>query len=284
MTDFEVIFDDLPVIGVDFCDLTIKTDVRLQDKTDTVTANGTYNYTPGTDYDGLSAVTVNVAVQCDLPTLNNPATAADITSGKQALDGDGNVLTGTFVDMLQYITTVSFASLADTTGELYLNLPNAKSLSLRYCDIGATKLTLVLSDKLTSLNQCFRAGNVDNVTEIELLGNIGGITKYSGAFSQRRKLVKITGLPLNFAHVTSCANCFDGCSNLVDVRFVEGSISISLTISAPNLSDDSVRSIIDGLADLTDKTAQTLSLHGDVKNKLTEAQKTNITNKNWTLA
>lgn len=45
---------------------------------------------------------------------------------------------------------------------------------------------------------------------------------------------------------------------------------------------ESVRSIIDGLATVTSK--RTLTLHTDVKSKLTDEQKSAIASKNWKLA
>ena len=73
------------------------------------------------------------------------------------------------------------------------------------------------------------------------------------------------------------------CKSLVTVSFVENSIPFSLSFAqSPLLSDESIQSIINGLA--TVETAQTLTLHADVKAKLTESQIAQITSKNWTLA
>lgn len=58
----------------------------------TATQNGVV--LPDEGYDALSKVTVNVPAPV-LPTLTNPASASDILSGKEALDGDGAKLTGT---------------------------------------------------------------------------------------------------------------------------------------------------------------------------------------------
>lgn len=56
-----------------------------------VTENGTV--LPDEGYDALSKVTV--IVEADLPELTDPATAADILEGKEAIDGNGAKLTGT---------------------------------------------------------------------------------------------------------------------------------------------------------------------------------------------
>ena len=79
------------------------------------------------------------------------------------------------------------------------------------------------------------------------------------------------------------AGMFSGCNALVNVRFIAETIKESISFSeSPLLSAESIQSIIDGLAAV--ETAQTLSLHKDVKAKLTDTQLATITGKNWTLA
>lgn len=81
------------------------------------------------------------------------------------------------------------------------------------------------------------------------------------------------------------SNCFYNCSSLVHVEFVPSTVKNSISFAQSSaLSKASIQSIIDGLVDLTDGTAQTLTLHADVKAKLTESQIAAITSKNWTLA
>lgn len=88
--------------------------------------------------------------------------------------------------------------------------------------------------------------------------------------------------PLDFSNVTNNQDAFSRCGALKNVFFVPETIKISITIPSPVLSDESIQSIIDGLA--TVETTQTLTLHADVKAKLTEEQLATITNKNWNLA
>jgi len=77
---------------------------------------------------------------------------------------------------------------------------------------------------------------------------------------------------------------FKNCSRLENVIF-EGEIAASISFNnSPLLTNESVQSIIDCLVDMTGATALTLTLHADVKAKLTEEQITAITSKNWTLA
>ena len=76
-------------------------------------------------------------------------------------------------------------------------------------------------------------------------------------------------------------NSFQYCSALVRMNLV-GAIETSFSLSYSNLLDDvSIQNIVDALAEVA--TAQTLTLHNTVGNKLTDAQKATITAKNWTL-
>ena len=86
--------------------------------------------------------------------------------------------------------------------------------------------------------------------------------------------------PLDISNVTNTTNTF-ACDNLTEIRFVSGTIKLSLDFSrCSKLSAQSVQSIIDGLATVT--TAQTLTLNKAIT--LTDEQKATITAKGWTLA
>lgn len=66
---------------------------------------------------------------------------------------------------------------------------------------------------------------------------------------------------------------------------IGGTITKNMNLSrCDKLTDASVQSVIDNLADLTGQTTQTLTFHATVGGKLTDAQKAAITAKNWTLA
>ena len=84
--------------------------------------------------------------------------------------------------------------------------------------------------------------------------------------------------------VTEASNAFVGCTELKRISFVAGCINVNISFSnSSKLDDASIQSIIDGLADLTGKSAKTLTLHATVGAKLTQAQKDAISAKNWTL-
>ena len=101
-------------------------------------------------------------------------------------------------------------------------------------------------------------------------------------FTACTKLKEIKGT-LDVSRVSSFVTPFHNCTVLEEVRFLKENIFKSISFStSPLLSDVSIQSIIDGLA--TVEEAQTITFHKDVKAKLTEAQISQITSKNWTLA
>ena len=77
---------------------------------------------------------------------------------------------------------------------------------------------------------------------------------------------------------------FASCVKLREVRFKANSIKGAFTIAqSPLLSAESIQSIVVGLADMTGGTSYKLTLHADVKAKLTEEQLATIAAKNWTM-
>lgn len=111
------------------------------------------------------------------------------------------------------------------------------------------------------------------------------VTNFGYAFANALALETIDGNPLDLSKATSLAGIFTTTNNLTEVRFVANSIKLSLSLApSSKLSAATIQSIIDGLADLTGKNAQTLTLHATVGGKLTQAQKDTAKTKNWTLA
>ena len=116
-----------------------------------------------------------------------------------------------------------------------------------------------------------------------------------------------TKVSIDLTQATSCGSFFSECTKLVTVRklivaettlmntvfgynpslknvTIEGTIGTNCVIRySSQLTTESVDSIINALKDLTGQTAQTLTFHATVKGKLTDAQKSAITAKNWQL-
>ena len=106
-------------------------------------------------------------------------------------------------------------------------------------------------------------------------------TRFYYVFNYSRNLKTID--KIISAETTPYNSSFYDLRALEEIRF-EGTIGVALDIAlSPLLSNASVQSIIDALKDLTGATAQTLTFHKDVGNKLTQAQKDAVSAKNWTL-
>ena len=122
-----------------------------------------------------------------------------------------------------------------------------------------------------------------NLVEVDVSEMYGSPSTAHYLFYGCTSLKRIIG-ELDFSKmVNNFAYSFLSTTSLEEIRFKANSILLTIGFNHSNLlSDESIQSIIDGLA--TVETTQTLSLHGTVKAKLTESQKTQITSKNWTLA
>ena len=103
-------------------------------------------------------------------------------------------------------------------------------------------------------------------------------------FNGRGSLEIING-EFDLSEITSSnsqGNMFNNCFSLREVRFIQGSIKYSLSVSnSSQLSDESIQSILDGLS--TVSSTQTLFLNSAVYAKLTEEQKQSATDKGWTI-
>ena len=131
----------------------------------------------------------------------------------------------------------------------------------------------------------FRYGGFDEIStleEIEILGDTSKITNYVQAFYYRPMLKRITGDPFDFSSCTNANNMFGGCRFLQEFYPKANTIKVSISFAnSPDLIPECKQAIIDGLADLTGQTTQTITFHKDAV--LTEEQKATITLKNWTL-
>lgn len=123
--------------------------------------------------------------------------------------------------------------------------------------------------------------------QITLNGDTSQATSFRQMLHYATALTTIDGTPLDFSSSTDNTNICVGCYRLAYIRIVPNTIRSSISFAGSySLDDESLQSIIDGLADLTGETAQTLTVHADVKARI-EANSVwlaTITGKNWTLA
>lgn len=142
-----------------------------------------------------------------------------------------------------------------------------------------------------SFQNCFSNNEVIEEVDLSGMDTYEGIVittqGFNAMFNFASSLKTIKGR-LNPYNAQNYQYAFNQCSALEDVEFISGSIYPSWNsgisfLRCSKLTDKSIQSIIDGLCDLTGETAQKLSLHTNVINKLTDEQKVQILSKNWTV-
>ncbi len=178
------------------------------------------------------------------------------------------------------------------TSVVVLNLDNATSLAQLFVSTSEeTKnttvehLTINVPNAVTGANQMITSSTNDKTLKhLTLNVDLSNAKRFNNMLTKIHALEIIDGTPINLSSATNINNIFSLCSALKEVRFVANTIKLSITFAeSDKLSTDTIQSIIDGLADLTGGTAQTLTLHANVGAKLTDEQKATITAKNWEL-
>lgn len=133
-------------------------------------------------------------------------------------------------------------------------------------------------------SQCTIFTHFMGVSETTTLGVVDtrSADSLASMFSQRCALVTVDKIILR-EDGSQTGPAFNALTALVDIRF-EGKIGQSVSFQLSQyLSVDSLQSIVDALKDMTGATAQTLTLHASAGARLTDAQKSAISAKNWTV-
>lgn len=197
---------------------------------------------------------------------------------------DGNVL-------LYAITIPNYKNAAFPAGyELTLNIPNLNpDITNDGCDIGnwsnvtgLKRLKLVSSVSVPGLKAItlMYASSIEVFDISEFPRNFKTMLSTFLHCNYLREIIGELDLTLATFNGYEFFNCFA----LEELRIKAGTLNKSMAIAQSNkLSAESIQSVVDGLADLTGQTAQTLTFHADVGAKLSEEQKATITVKNWTL-
>ena len=164
-----------------------------------------------------------------------------------------------------------------------------------------TELTVYVGAKIESLLAMFASAT--NLKKVKLVGDVGLCGMEQMFASSSVEEVDFSGLAT--FQTSNAESTFDSCQNLVNVlgvldgvnnyvswgfgncpkletvRFKKDSIMCDINIAeSPKLTAATVQSIIDGL---NSTIGGTLYFHSDVINKLTEAQKKEITDKGWSV-
>ena len=165
-----------------------------------------------------------------------------------------------------------------------------------------TELTVYVGEKVVSLAGMF--ASTTNLKKVKLVGDntgcemeqmfasssveevdFSGLTLFqsfgaSETFNSCQNLVNVLGVLDGEINYVSWG--FENCPKLETVRFKKESIMCDINIAeSPKLTGATVQSIIDGMT--TTGSFGTWFLHNEVKSKLTETQKNEITNKGWSV-
>ena len=189
------------------------------------------------------------------------------------------------VDNAQYVTRLNnlYENAAFPDGyELVLNVPqlNNTMASAFSAVKGVKKIKIICNTdgEAVTMLSTYRSVNIEVVDLSEFTRAISSMQQ---SFYYAQGLREVIG-ELDLSSVTSVDRAFMACTALEEVRIKAGTLSLSISfVNSPLLSDGSIQSIIDGLADLTGSETKTLTLHASIV--LTDEQKATIAAKNWTL-
>ena len=196
-------------------------------------------------------------------------------------------------DIWNYVRSIAGAFQNNTfpTGTNFvLNIPNlliaANAGSFNYTFRSATGLesiTLKCTTRGIPMNSHGAFSRCSDLKFLDLSEFNTTFGTSTDVFYSCSKLEEIRGEIENTT--TNWTLWFASCVKLREVRFKANSIKGQIDLKACSLlSAESIQSIVDGLADMTGGTSYKLTLHADVKAKLTEEQLATIAAKNWTVA
>lgn len=190
-----------------------------------------------------------------------------------------------------YIEDFKISRFAETSETLKVVLPKYatslyRSFSAKYGEEGVQYKTLIVSKSdeteypVKSMTETFYYNR--GTEELYINFDTSHITNYSGLFDLNGVLHSVYGA-FDLSSMTKSVGAAFNCNSLQKITFKQETIHYSISfVNCSKLSDESIQSIIDGLAQV--ETAQTLTLNATVKAKLTEEQIAIINEKGWTLA
>lgn len=159
-------------------------------------------------------------------------------------------------------------------------ITNEPYQTFRYTEnLRSVKLIVDNKESTLAFSQTFR--ECESIEVVDLTETSRKLTKVDYCFYQCPNLISIIGA-LDLTEVKTDNYAFFAHS-LRDIEIVPNTLRVTMRFVSSVLTNASIESIINGLADLTGSSTQTLTLNG-VGAKLTEEQRERIRAKNWTLA
>ena len=257
------------VIGYDRAIVNVRPVVNLEDIT--ITDNG--EYTCGEGFDGFGKVNVDLRGKVQVKTFI--VTQDSIIDGKWIYEK--------WFDFSNGLTNLNNSFTAYPQVSNIVEIPTLNSWNV---------------SNVTSLLTTF-----DNCRNIKFLDfedwNVSKVNNYNGMCRACTSLEKVNITKWNILPTANLGSMFHSClklNSLVGDYTIDEVISNNITIykgyknsiscftGSDNINRASLRALINGLADLTDTTTQTLTLGATLRAKLTEEDIAIATAKNWTIA
>lgn len=214
------------------------------------------------------------------------------------------------------ITTLDLSNF-DTSSVIYMNSMFKNCISLTTLDVSSFDTSSVITmqnmfskcEKITTFDVSkFDTSNVENMiamfnlcislTKLDLSNfNTSSLIDMSWMFENCEKLTTLDLSNFETSNVTYANGMFNKCSSLTSIigthtleEVHAGTINalkglkIGISFSdSPNLERASILAVFNGLADLTGRTAQTITLHATAKSRLTAEDIKIASDKNWTV-
>ena len=218
---------------------------------------------------------------------------------KSILFNDGNVDKPNVPNYTISGKPVSYRCYEYTSKVVFKDFDTSAVTSMIYMFDGCSNLTtLDLSNfntsAVTNMSSMFRL--CSNLTTLDVSNfNTSAVTNMSSMFSNCSKLTTLDLSNFNTSAVTNMSSMFYRCSSLTSIigthtleevqagtiKALRG-LKVGISFSdSPNLERASILALFYGLADLTGKTAQTVTLHATAKARLTAEDIKIATDKNW---
>lgn len=234
----------------------------------------------------ITADKVKNQIQSLIDTANEKTGKEDINLTSAV----GSLVDGFGEDLIPYMTKINGIFQGAVFPENYEIVLNIKDGMAELSNIFASAVNLKkitikgnIADKVTMSSMLYNSTDVEeiNFSSVSLLAPSTLVHFCTNV----NKLHTINGT-FDLTNCTDLTSAFNGRS-LKEIRIKKETVYTSLKINLLSLlSDVSIQSIIDGLADLTGGTAQVLTVHKDVRAKIESnpEQLATIIDKNWTLA
>lgn len=186
-----------------------------------------------------------------------------------------------FTETLDKLSTTNYSSTGDASVQyrgIFFDCRNLKSITFAK---GTTLKSVTYSNGF--MHSCYLLENINNSENITMQ-----------SLQQRLSAIVENCYVLNNLHfeglICICnTSCFNGLNTLTNIFLSTKKETISVSFKYSPLTYDSMLRVANWLADLTGKTAQTVTFNQDTYDALTQEQKDTLydiihTQKNWTLA